>query len=1034
MGSGTSSFQSKETSICLDEDVFGKIYNQSPNTAVPIEIKPKRKLNGGQKRVSLRGDSVNNRSSSFFSNLSSNKNNGSLVSFISINKSEYKRQNEKLKHELDDIKNKMSSQIQNLLTSNVTLKNKNFELKSEINQIKFTKKKIHKELVCALDNQLAMKENVQFYQQKVNELQNAITVQGKNTHHVKSLPKIELFSKIINNQILTAFLEFMITSQKIPLFELSCYKDIVIAKKRIIIFICKNLDSKVSSKMIDELLVLFASLISNFSFTDIIIITSSMTDIKEYSCDCHAIIVLDDSNCSCSTGIEFLTGKSVHLVKYATKKRQCPPMEEISKLLTKYNILEMALAAGLQLCVMNLWQCDVHSFSPMVFDYAFFFMQCKHTVFAQKVNKIQFSNDSCHDFEFHLNHIKKSLYVSCSNLDACLFVSYLQRICKGELLVVSQIGARDSYNDLIQKIFASIFYQVKLESKYFTIANQSLFEIVDYLSLYFKVTIAIVINSTTLTQCLENFLLAQKKSQSVCIIFGPSVLVKVIQLCDSIYLSHSHIPAMKHKPKLTTLKSTINLVEKEYTDHCYMVAQLLTVFQSGLSDSCLKNILGLDPITFYDLKKVLINAKIIIEDAGLIELCSQLCSLEPSQLPKKITTMCLQHFVKCRNYHLHLNDVSMFFRFSSNIDAKHAIARNPEALAYHVYNKTSSLLINELSKYSKMDRKCLLNNFQSFYCTNYPSSEQVLIFRIIAQLYYSDKAHYQSRYFSKLSQDLEVYFGFEPCFSNLGLYAKLSTERFKVCNTELMLYEACCYAIRNKLLDEAIKMLLLQSGILKSMENSHRSRKCFEHACSVFHHHTELIEIEHVFGYCLLLSVIKRSTLIDSVLQGLVSKLSNNNSGEIICMVLTSYASYHISKGKYSCAISLLEYVVNSFKIQSDLCRSKSFRLLALTYMKMNRPSDAVNLYKVFLGKDINYHDLSDISVFEDVYNYVIALIKIHYFGSAYDIMKSVNEWYPSNLMNNGYRHKVSSLLKYLRSVISKCKPSSGHYRADTFL
>ena len=1034
MGSGSSSFHSKEPSICLDEDVFGKIYNQSPNTAVPIEIKPKRKLNGGQKRVSLRGDSVNNKSSSFFSNLSSNKNNESLVSFMSVNKSEYKRQNEKLKYELDDTKSKMSSQIKNLLSSNVTLKNKNFKLKSEIDQIKFSKNKIHEELLCALDNQLAMKENVQFYQQKVNELQNVITVQGKDCDHENFSSDCGSFSKVLNNQIMTTFLEFMITSQKLPFFELSRFTDIIITRKKIIIFICQSLDSTVASKMIDELLVLFASLISNFYFTDIVSITHSMAGIKEYSSECHAIIVLDDISCACSSGIEFLTGKPVHLIKYATKKRLCPPIEEISSLLIKYNVLEMALGAGIQMCVINLWQCDVHSFSPLVFDYAIFFMHCKQALFAHKISSIRSSNNSFHDLDFHLQHIKKSLYISCSDSDSYIFVSYLQRICKGELIVICQVEAGDLYDNLVQKILSSIFYQVRLDSKYFTISNQSLFEIMDNLSLYFKITIVFMLNSAVSTQCIEQFLLAQNKSQSICIIFGPSFLVKVIQLCDSVYLSSSHIPAMKHKLKQRTLKSTINLIDKEYADSAHTVTQLLTVFQSGISYSCMMDLLSTEPSHFFSLKKVLINMKVISDEAGLIELCPELCLLEPSQLPKKIKSLCLQHFTKCRNYHLHLNDMSTFLDFSSYLDVKHAVMKNPEALAYHVYHNTSCTLIQSLQSIAQADRSCLMDDFLSFYSPNYPSSEQVLIYRIIAQLYYADNAHYQSRYFSKIAEDLEIYFSLEPCFSNYGLRAKLSTERFKLCYTELMLHETYSYAVKNKQLDEAIQILLLYSGVQKSMENCHGSRKCFDRACKNFHHHTELIEIEQVFGYCSLLNIVKKTAIVDSVLKGLVSKLSNSNSNEIICMVLTSYASYHMSNGKFSCAISLLEYLVNSIKVDLEPYRTKTYRLLALTYMRTNRPSDAILLFKSILGKVVKFSSLSDKTTFGDVYNYVIALIRIRYFGSAYDIIKSVNERCPFDKFNEGYRVKVYKLLTYLRSVIQKCKPNSGHYRAEVFL
>ena len=1034
MGTGSSSTRSREVSVCLDEDVFGKINNQLPNTAVPIEIKPKRKLNGGHRRVSLRGDSVN-KSSSFFSNISSNKN-GSFVSFVSINKSEYKRQNEKLKHELNDIKSKMSSQIQTLLSSNLALKDQNVKLKSEINQIKSSRNKIHKELVCALDNQLAMKENVQLYQHKVNELKNVITVQGKDLRQHATTSSYSPYSVVISNQIVSTFLEFMISFSRQHDYELNSFSSVSICKRKIVIYVCQTLSETVSTQIVSEILRLFSSLISNFMLSNVHLVTSSLTDLKDCSLNCDAIIIVDELNCLCSLGVEVITGLPVHHLKYSrTKRMSCPPIEEIGPLLTKYNISERTLSVDVQLFVLTFWECDVNSFAPLVFDYAAFFLYCNQGLISRKLSAVSSkrANRSFSEFDFYIKTIKKSLFVSCSKSDAYVFMAHLQDMFRGELVVMCEVVADTTFEELTQAILASLFYQVGLDHKFVTVSNESVFDVIDYLSLYFKVIIVLSIRSNVVTRCLERFLIPQKRSQSICIVLGTAIFVHVIKLCDSVYLSESHTPALKLKSKMRTLKSLISLVDPELSDFANTFTRLLTIFKSGISDSCLLNLLEIPVATYFSLKKTLLSLNIIGDDTGLVKLMPEMTSQEGNLTLKKLVTPSLQHITECPCNHLHLKDLPNLLEISRSTEVAHAITCNPEALAFHLYHSTPSILMQGLKNGAQLDNTNLSKEFLSFY-GNFPISEQVLIFRILSQLFYSGKAHYESRLFAKLSEDIEVYLDSDRCFASYGVQAKISAENLKLSKAELLLHETYCYSLRNKQMNEAVQILLLHSGVLKSLDHAKASKKCFDRACSIFQHKTELSEIDQVFGYCTLLNIIKRPAIIDSVFQNLVSKLGNQTSYHIVCMVLMSYASFHISQGKLNCAIPLLEYLKNTPRILVEPYRSKTLRMLALAYLRLDDAAKAIELYKIIIGKEIKFSSLSERTYFEDVYNYILVLVRRRFFGSAYDIVKSLSENLPKNVSNEIHRVKILKLLMYLRSVISKCKPNSGHYRAALFL
>ena len=1035
MGTGSSSFHSREVSVCLDEDVFGKINNQLPNTAVPIEIKPKRRLNGGQRRVSLRGDSVN-KSSSFFSNVSSNKNaNGSFVSFVSINKSEYKKQNEKLKHELNDMKSKMSSQIQTLLSSNVALKDQNVKLKSEINDIKSSRKKIHKELVCALDDQLAMKENVQLYQHKVSELKNVITVRGKDLKRPASSSSYSPYSVVISSQIVSTFLEFMISFSQQQNYELNSFSAVSIFKRKFIIYVCETLDETVSTSIVSEILRLFSSLISHFMLSNVYLVTNSLAELKECCVNCDAIIIVDELNCICSLGTEVVTGIPVHHLQFSRTKRMCPPIEEIGPLLTKYNINERTLSVDVQLFVLTFWECDVNSFAPLVFDYASFFLYCNQGLIAKKMSAVssQTGNRSFSEFDFYVKHIKKSLYVSCSKTDSYVFMAHLMKLFRGELIVTCEVFADTTFEELTQAILASLFYQVGLDHKFVTVSIESLFDVIDYLSLYFKVIIAVSIRSNVVTRCLERFLLPQKRSHSVCVVFGTAVFGQVIKLCESVYLSESHIPALKLKSKMRTLRSLISLVDPELAGFANTSSRLLTIFRSGVSDSCLLNLLNIPITTYFTLKRTLLSLNIICEDIGLIKLTPEMTSQEGNLTLKKLVTQSLQHITQCPCSHLHLRDLPNLLEISQSLEVAHAITSNPEALAFHLYHNSPAILMQSLKNSAQLDNDYLTKEFICLY-GNFPSSEQVLIYRIISQLFYSERAHFECRLFAKMAEDLEVYLDIDRCFASYSVQAKLCAENLKLCKAELLLHETYCYSLRGKQMNEAVQILLLHSGVLKSLDSTKASKKCFDRACGIFQHKTELSEIEQVFGYCTLLNILKRSKIIDSVFQNLVSKLGNQTSYHIVCMVLMSYASFHISQGKLSCAIPLLEYLKNAPRILVEPYRVKTLRMLALAYLQVDDAAKALELYRTIIGKEIKFSNLSERSYFQDVYNYLLALVRRRFFGSAYDIVKSLSENLPKNVTNESHRVKILKLLMYLRSVISKCKPNSGHYRAAVFL
>ena len=1033
MGTGSSTSRSREVSVCLDEDVFGKINNQLPNTAVPIEIKPKRRLNGGQRRVSLRGDSVN-KSSSFFSNISSNKN-GSFVSFVSINKSEYKRQNEKLKHELNDMKSKMSSQIQTLLSSNLALKDQNVKLKSEIHEIKSSRNKIHKELVCALDNQIVMKENVQLYQHKFNELKHAISVQGKEFKGQGSSSSFSPYSFVISNQIVSTFLEFIISFSQQHNYELNSFSSVSVYKRKIIMYVCEKLDETVGTTIIKEILRLFSSLISNFMLSHVYLVTNTLSELKECSTNCDAIIIVDDMNCLCSLGIDVVTGIPVHHLKYSRMKRICPPIEEVGPLLTKYNISERTMSVDVQLFVLTFWECDINSFTPLVFDYATFFLFCNQSMIAQKLSHVssQTGTRSYNEFDFYVKTMKKSLYVSCSKIDSYLFLARLHKIFRGELLVTCEVVADTTFEELSQAILTSLFYQVGLDHKFVSVNSESVFDVIDYVSLYFKVIIVLSIRSNAVGRCLERFLLPQKRSQSICIVLGTAVFVQIIKLCESVYLSESHTPALKLKSKMRTLKSLISLVDSELADDALTFSRLLTIFKSGLSDRCLLDLLNIPVTTYFTLKRTLVSLNIISDESGLIKLTPEMNPQEGYLTLKKLATASLQHVTDCPCSHLHLRDLPNLLEVSRSLEMAHAITSNPEALAFHLYHNSASVLMRGLENSAQMDRAHLNKEFFCLY-SKFPPSEQILIYRIVSQLFYAEGAHFECRLFAKMAEDLEVYLDFDHCFASYSVQAKLNAEHLRLSKAELLLNETYCYSLRSKQLNEAVQILLLHSGILKSLDHNKASKKCFDRACSIFQHKTELSEIEQVFGYCTLLNIIKRPDIVESVFQNLVSKLGNHTSYHIVCMVLMSYASFHISRGKTKNAIPLLEYLKNAPQILVQPYRTKTLRMLALAYLQTDDAAKAIELYRLIIGKEIKFSSLCDRDYFEDVFNYLLALINKGFYGSAYDIVKSLSEHLPTNIHDDSHRVKILKLLMYLRSVISKCKPNSGHYRAAVFL
>ena len=458
MGTGTSNSKSKDMSACLDEDVFGKISNHQPKTSVPIEIKPRRALNGGKKRVSLRGDSVN-RSSSFFSNMSSNKN-GSFVSYMSINRSEYKKQNEKLRHELNEMKGKMSSQIQTLLSSNVSLKHQNIKLQSEISQVKSSKTKIQRELVSALDNQLALKENVHLYQHKVKELRNVITVKTN-----KTVP--DASNGAVTNQIMSTFLEFILShSSKSVTFELIDFLGSTAVRRcRTGIVVCGNEEkTKTTENIIDQMLLIFSQLISNFIITDFVCISDNLSDLQ----DCESIIGVDYSDCDCLYTSLCKSTVPVSLLRIMPVRKGVPPIEKTSKYFTKYNISELSLNLGLQMFILDYWSCDMQVLSPLVFDYSYFFSNLKIFLLSDDLENLNVlpHEDSLDEFEFYVKNVKKSLFVSCSTSDALLFSRWLHRWYHEELLIFVDIEATTTYDDLNQALLRYASFKIGLDWKY----------------------------------------------------------------------------------------------------------------------------------------------------------------------------------------------------------------------------------------------------------------------------------------------------------------------------------------------------------------------------------------------------------------------------------------------------------------------------------------------------------------------------------------------------------------------------------------
>eukprot|EP00116_Pleurobrachia_bachei_P002648 sb/3462910/ len=633
---GTGSSRSQETSICLDEDTFGKINKQLPNTSVPIEIKPRRRLNGAANRISLRGDSAN-RSSSFFSNLSSNKNE-SHASFLSLNKSEYKRQNEKLRHELYDLKSKMSNQIQGLLSSNKTLKNQNTKLKSEIDKVRVSKQRIHEELLCALDSQLAMRQNVKLYRSKVTELENVITIKSVD-HSSKESVK---FSDILNTHIMVSFAEFIVSIQ--DNFLLNTFLEQRVERKKVGILVCPDLPPHLAEQILTELLSQFAMLTSSYKLTDITL------DLPDPSLD--SLIIIDSEQCS--HGCHLNSSKPIHHLCYTCPRRGLPPIEKKTARYTKYSVINSAVKISVQTFVQHFWQSE--SPVPLVFDYAMFFMR-RFSVLTKHHAVSVSPQVSSHDFtelDYHIHHMKSSLFVSCSPEDAMVFCSHLMSRYEGELVVVCEVTANTSYHEIALQIMSSLCYQIGMDLKYLDLREELLFDLINYLSLFFKVVIVVFVPSPTTSPTLELFLRGQQHSRSLCIILAQSTSVQVVQQCDSVFLSTSHTPAVRMLASIRPVKVLLSALPEELVGLGEVVVQFLTVFQTGLPDVCLASLLKCGVITYLQLSCCLRTLGIIRSDRGLVELSPRYLTVPSPLMAENLVSPFLEHLSTCPCPHLHL--------------------------------------------------------------------------------------------------------------------------------------------------------------------------------------------------------------------------------------------------------------------------------------------------------------------------------------------------------------------------------------------
>ena len=117
---------------------------------------------------------------------------------------------------------------------------------------------------------------------------------------------------------------------------------------------------------------------------------------------------------------------------------------------------------------------------------------------------------------------------------------------------------------------------------------------------------------------------------------------------------------------------------------------------------------------------------------------------------------------------------------------------------------------------------------------------------------------------------------------------------------------------------------------------------------------------------------------------------------------------------------------------RTGLANKESLRLQAVCYAHIGRFNSAAEVYRELFGGRVSVSVIvSDKNTGQDLYNYCIVLVRLRHFGSAYDIAKIL-----ANSASGGgvVSTNCYKLLVYLRSVITLCKPLSGHYRESTII
>ena len=1022
MGNGVSQHKlfAEDASSCLDEDVFGVITSGFPKTSVPIEIKPKRRLQGNRRQISLRGDSVN-KSSSIFSNLSSYKN-SSLKSFLSLNKSEYKVENARLKAELDELKYQMSMEMQGLIHSKLALESQNDRLKGEIRLMKCSQKKMQKELIAALDSQLKIKETAEIAKHRCSELQNSLIVHNKFSTSSYNLNlrrnQERKFTDILNTNIISSFFEFMITLR--GSYGTSSFSETLqIRKQNFAVYYCSDDIQTAVFDIISEISSTFSLVICHYIFNNIVFISTDRDTVYS-QCEennINFIIMVEKQSCHCMDDLHFNPKIAVHHIKISgSRKMNNNKFFSLDTLQNKtnYNVTYGNLSSDIQSVVFHILKMDNSQLCPLVYDYAMYFSLVPQYAHYYHGNEEELGIE-LDELNLYLKTIKQSLFVSLPYHLKAGLSCYIQEQALFQIVCHCRVTVHTSFHDFSKMIYTSMFHQIGVDLKYINLTENCLFDVLSYLGNFYSILILIDMNvgdSVVIDKFQDEILECPTKV----VYLSTSRPSRAIQRCDSVYL----IDVPDTSASYGSVEEFVSKVEAELRPKIQSCLELLDVFESGLCDRCLCDLLKCDWVEYLVIKQCLVTNHVISTSTGLISINYNTMIQISSVTDETMIQNCLEHLNNCRCYHLHLEDISCLLSKTKNFDVARTVLESPEVLAYYLYNHSGIKLIRALTLVIPISKLVYMLTKIYDSCV-YTDIEKVLIYRIIAQIFYCADLFEESLLFMNKGDDLSIYAKVEQDLLTSVCKSKLYVNICKPVLAEEIL--SLLYRQSDKGSNEGVQILLIHNGMLRSLNRNIEANKLSDLARETFFSKSEAVDLRMCIKYCALLHQCKRYDQVETMFRITLSRLTSSTDSDLLCQILTSYASFRLSSADYPGVISLLEYLNNSeYLVESS--KSKVLRMLGLCYFKTKKYQQSATVYKTLIGLNVNPSAES----MQDLFNFAMALVKVKYYGSAYNILtKMINEH--CAMLHPKLNHDVLKLLQYLRKIISSCKPSSGRQR-----